>query len=54
MFKRVLTAVLGTRHERERKRIQPILDAVHSQEERLATISDDELRCILPLRRRLP
>ncbi len=44
MFKRVLTAVLGTRHERERKRIQPILDAIHSQEERLATVSDDELR----------
>ncbi len=44
MFKRVLTAFLGTRHERERKRLQPILDAIHEQEARLATVSDDELR----------
>ena len=29
MFKRVLTAFLGTRHEREKKRLQPIVDAIH-------------------------
>ncbi len=44
MFKRVLTAFMGTRHERDRKRIQPILDAIHEHEERLATVGDDEIR----------
>jgi preprotein translocase subunit SecA len=44
MFKRVLTAFLGTRHEREKKRLIPILGAIHSQEERLGSVSDDELR----------
>jgi preprotein translocase subunit SecA len=44
MFKRVLTAFLGTRHERDRKRIQPILDAIHEHEARLATASEDEVR----------
>ncbi|HEY2066359.1 MAG TPA: preprotein translocase subunit SecA, partial [Gemmatimonadaceae bacterium] len=44
MFKRVLTTFLGTRHERERKRIQPILDAIHEHEERLARASDEEIR----------
>ena len=44
MFKRVLTAFMGTRHEREKKRLQPILAAIHEQEERLARTSDEELR----------
>ena len=44
MFKRVLTAFLGTRHEREKKRLIPILDAIHSHEERLGSVSEDELR----------
>ncbi|MEO7457356.1 MAG: preprotein translocase subunit SecA [Gemmatimonadaceae bacterium] len=44
MFKRVLTAFMGTRHERDRKRIQPILDAIHEHEARLASASDDDVR----------
>ncbi len=44
MFNRVLSAFIGTRHERDRKRIQPIVDAIHEQETRLSSISDDELR----------
>jgi preprotein translocase subunit SecA len=44
MFKRVLTAFLGTRHEREKKRLQPIVEAIHSHEERLASASEEELR----------
>ena len=44
MFKRVLTAFLGTRHEREKKRLIPIVAAIHSHEERLASVSEDELR----------
>ena len=44
MLKRVFTAFLGTRHEREKKRLIPIVDAIHSHEERLGGVSEDELR----------
>jgi preprotein translocase subunit SecA len=44
MFKRVFTAFLGTRHEREKKRLLPIVDAVHAHEERLGSVSEAELR----------
>jgi preprotein translocase subunit SecA len=44
MLKRVFTAFLGTRHEREKKRLMPIVDAIHSHEERLGGVSEDELR----------
>jgi len=44
MFNRVLTAILGTRHERDLKRIQPILDAIHEHEARLAGVSDTEVQ----------
>ena len=44
MLKRVLSAFMGTRHERDRKKIQPILDAIHEHEARLASASDDEVR----------
>ena len=44
MFKRVLTAFLGTRHEREKKRLQPILSAIHEHEERLGKATEEEIR----------
>ena len=44
MLKRVISAVIGTRHERERRRIQPIVDAVNEQYERLQAVSEAELR----------
>jgi preprotein translocase subunit SecA len=44
MLKRVFTAFLGTRHEREKKRLIPIVDAIHAHEERLGAASDEELR----------
>ena len=44
MLKRVLSAFMGTRHERDRKKIQPILDAIHEHEARLAAASADEIR----------
>ena len=40
----LLSGVFGTRHERERKRVQPIVDEINEQYARLQTISDDELR----------
>jgi preprotein translocase subunit SecA len=44
MFKRVINAVIGSRHERERKKIQPIVDEINEQYARLQKVSDEELR----------
>jgi preprotein translocase subunit SecA len=44
MLKRVISAVLGTRHEREARRIQPIVDAINEQYARLQRVSDEHLR----------
>ena len=44
MLKGVLTKVLGTRHDRERKRVQPIVDAVNEEYERLQSVSEEELK----------
>src|SRR5882757_1798873 len=40
----LLSGVFGTRHDRERKRVQPIVDEINEHYARLQTISDDELR----------
>ena len=40
----LLSGVFGTRHERERKRIQPIVDEINEHYERLQGVSDEELR----------
>jgi preprotein translocase subunit SecA len=44
MLKGLIGRVFGTRHERERKRVQPILDEIASIEQRLASLSDDDIR----------
>lgn len=44
MLKRVISAVIGTRHEREAKRIQPIVDAINEQGARLKRVSDEQMR----------
>jgi len=44
MFKRVINAVIGSRHERERKKIQPIVDEINEHYARLQGVSDEELR----------
>ena len=40
----LLRGVFGTRHDRERKRVQPIVDEINEQYARLQTISEEELR----------
>ncbi|HTE45773.1 MAG TPA: hypothetical protein VK636_11050, partial [Gemmatimonadaceae bacterium] len=44
MLKRVISAVIGSRHDRERKKIQPIVDAINEQYARLKSVSDEKLR----------
>ncbi|MGQ0537615.1 MAG: preprotein translocase subunit SecA [Gemmatimonadaceae bacterium] len=44
MIKRVLSAVLGTRHGRERRRVQPIISEIHEHGERLQGVTQAELQ----------
>src|SRR6266850_8112926 len=44
MLKRLVSAVVGSRHERERRRIQPIVDQINEWDEKLQRVSEDELR----------
>ena len=44
MLRRVFRDIFGSRHDRERKRVQPIVDAVNEHYERLQTVSEEELR----------
>ena len=44
MFKQLVTKLVGTRFQRELKRIQPLVDAIHGHEARLKDLSDADLR----------
>jgi preprotein translocase subunit SecA len=44
MFKRVINAVMGSRHDRERKKIQPIVDEINEHYARLQGVPEEELR----------
>jgi preprotein translocase subunit SecA len=44
MLKSVLGKVFGTRHERERRRVQPIVDEINEHYARLGEVSEEELR----------
>jgi len=44
MLKTIVNRVLGTRFEREMKRLQPIVDEIKRHEERLTDVSEEELR----------
>jgi len=42
----LLSGVFGTRHDRERKRVQPIVDEINEHYARLQTVSEEELRSL--------
>ena len=44
MLKGIAKALFGTRHDRELKRVQPILEEIHQHEQRLASFADDEVQ----------
>jgi preprotein translocase subunit SecA len=48
MIKTLMTSVFGTRFDRERKRIQPIVDQIHGHEERLKQLDESELKAQTP------
>src|SRR6185503_13978409 len=44
MVKMLLNKVFGSRHERERKRVQPIVDEINDHGEKLQSLSETELQ----------
>jgi len=44
MFNKFLKKVIGDRHAREVKKLQPLLDEINNRAEALADLSDDEIR----------
>ncbi|MDQ2766189.1 MAG: preprotein translocase subunit SecA, partial [Gemmatimonadota bacterium] len=44
MLKKIATSLFGTRHAREMKRVQPIVDEINAEYERLHAVSEEELR----------
>ena len=44
MLKSVIRAVFGTRHQRELKRLQPLVDQINRHAERLQGVSEEELK----------
>ena len=44
MLKKIIGAVFGTRHDREQRRVQPIVDEINAQGEALRALTDRELR----------
>jgi preprotein translocase subunit SecA len=44
MFKAIGRKLFGTRHEREAKKIQPLVDAVNAREAEMQALSDEQLR----------
>src|SRR5688500_5968596 len=44
MLKNLFSTILGDRHEREARRLQPIVDQINAHYERLQSLSEEELR----------
>jgi preprotein translocase subunit SecA len=44
MLKTIVQAIFGTRHQRELKRLQPLVNQINEEFERLQGLSDEELR----------
>lgn len=48
MILKLIKKVIGTKNERELKRIRPIVERINSLEERIKRLSDDELKAFTP------
>ncbi|MEO5824281.1 MAG: preprotein translocase subunit SecA [Gemmatimonadales bacterium] len=44
MIKRFVESIFGARHDREVKRLQPLIAQIHQEEERLGALSEEELK----------
>ncbi|MCB0391359.1 MAG: preprotein translocase subunit SecA [Bdellovibrionales bacterium] len=48
MIQKALAKVFGTKHDREMKKLQPLIDNINSMESRFKNMSDDELKAMTP------
>ncbi|MGC9022775.1 MAG: DEAD/DEAH box helicase, partial [Dissulfurimicrobium sp.] len=48
MINKILTKVFGTKHDREIKRLMPIVEQINSLEREISALSDDELKAKTP------
>ncbi|HUG05375.1 MAG TPA: preprotein translocase subunit SecA [Candidatus Limnocylindria bacterium] len=44
MLKNIVTAIMGDRHEREARKLQPLVDTINAHSERLKSLSEEELK----------
>ena len=44
MISKAITRVFGSKHDRDLKRLQPLVDAINALEPELESLSDDQLR----------
>ena len=44
MLKNLISKVFGTRHEREVRRLEPLVQEINAIAERLQSLSEDELK----------
>lgn len=44
MIKKLVTKIFGTKHQREMKRIQPVVDQINSYESEMQSLTDDQLK----------
>ncbi|MCB9027425.1 MAG: preprotein translocase subunit SecA [Bdellovibrionaceae bacterium] len=48
MIQKTLAKVFGTKHEREMKKLQPLIDQINSLESKYKSFRDDDLRALTP------
>ena len=44
MIQNIFAKIFGTKHEREMKKIQPLVDQINSLESQMQNLSDDQLK----------
>ena len=44
MMQKILSKIFGTSHEREMKRIQPVVDQINKLEPQMQALSDNQLK----------
>jgi preprotein translocase subunit SecA len=48
MFKTIFSNIIGTKHDREMKRIQPLVDKINALESSMKALTDDQLKAKTP------
>ncbi len=48
MFQRILTSLFGTKHERDMKKLRPLIEHINSLESGIKALSDDQLKAKTP------